>query len=91
MEDIKNLHHWDVLALSCIDGRFVKRTIDWVAEQTNGVFDFRTEVGSSKAIIESIEDRERFFNIIDTSIKLHSIKEIWLIDHIDCVASLLSN
>lgn len=86
MEDLKNLHRWDVLAVSCIDGRFIKRTIDWVTEKTGGVFDFRTEIGSSKAIIDSLEDRERFFNIVETSIKLHSIKEIWLIDHIDCGA-----
>ena len=86
MEDLKNLHHWDVLALSCIDGRFVKRTIDWLAEKTGGVFDFRTEVGCSKAIIDSVEDRERFLNVVETSVRLHSIKEIWLIDHIDCGA-----
>jgi len=95
MEELKNLHHWDVLAVSCIDGRFVKRTIDWVSAKTslrlrsgssNGVFDFRTEVGSSKAIIDSAEDRERLFALIDTSLRLHSIEEVWLIDHIDCGA-----
>jgi hypothetical protein len=85
-EELKHLHHWDVLALACIDGRFIKKTIDWVSEKTNGVFDFRTEVGSSKAIIDSVADRERFFAVIDTSLKLHSIKEVWLIDHIDCGA-----
>jgi len=86
MEDLKHLHHWDVLAVSCIDGRFTKRTIDWVSEKTGGVFDFRTEVGSSKAIIDSRADQERFFDVISTSLKLHSIKEVWLIDHIDCGA-----
>lgn len=84
--EIRELHHWDVLALSCIDGRFIKRTIDWVSDQTNGIFDFRTEVGSSKAIIDSVSDREAFFRVIETSLKLHSIKEVWLIDHIDCGA-----
>ncbi len=86
MEKLKNLHHWDVLAVSCIDGRFVKKTIDWVAAQTDGVFDFRTEVGSSKAIIDSPADRERFFDLIITSKKLHNIKELWIIDHVDCGA-----
>lgn len=85
-KDLKSLHHWDVLALSCIDGRFIKRTIDWVAAKTDNVFDFRTEVGASKAIIESESDRNSFFNVIDTSLKLHTIKEIWLIDHVDCGA-----
>ena len=84
--DIKTLHHWPVLALSCIDGRFIDRTTNWVAEHTAGVFDYRTEVGSSKAIIDSPADRERFFNLIETSKKLHDISEIWLIDHIDCGA-----
>ncbi len=86
MTDLKNLHHWDVLALSCIDGRFVKRTIDWVTEQTGGIFDFRTEVGSTKAIIDSPADRERLFDLIATSKRLHDIKEFWLIDHEDCGA-----
>lgn len=86
MTDLKHLHHWDVLAVSCIDGRFIKRTIDWVSEQTGGVFDFRTEVGSSKAIIDSLDDRNRLFDVIATSLKLHSIKEVWLIDHVDCGA-----
>ncbi len=85
-KDLKNLHHWSVLALSCIDGRFIKKTIDWVSEKTDGVFDYRTEVGSSKAIVESEADRERFFDVIETSLKLHSISEVWLIDHIDCGA-----
>jgi len=83
---MNNLHSWDVLALSCIDGRFIKRTIDWISERADGTFDFRTEVGSSKVILDSEIDKERFFNIIETSLKLHSIKEVWLIDHIDCGA-----
>jgi len=86
MEDIKSLHHWDVLALSCIDGRFIKRTIDWVSEKTGGTFDFRTEVGCTKAILDCPDDCQRFFSVIETSLSLHSIKEVWLIDHIDCGA-----
>jgi len=82
----KELHHWPVLALSCIDGRFIKRTIDWVSKETGGVFDFRTEVGSSKAINDSSEDREIFFKLIETSKKLHDISELWIIDHVDCGA-----
>lgn len=84
--NLKDLHHWNVLALACIDGRFIERTIDWTVENAGPVFDFRTEVGSSKAIIDSEEDRERFFEVIATSKKLHDIKEVWLIDHIDCGA-----
>ena len=85
-KDLKTLHHWKVLALSCIDGRFVKRTIDWVSSKTDGVFDFRTEFGLSKAIIDSLPDRERLFELISVSIRLHNIEEIWLIDHVDCGA-----
>jgi len=86
MEDLKNMHHWSVLAVSCIDGRFVRRINDWIAEQQGNIFDYRTEVGCSKAIIDSVEDRERLFGVIEVAIRLHSIKEIWLIDHIDCGA-----
>lgn len=84
--DIEKIEHWDVLARACIDGRFIKMTVDWLTEKTGGVFDFRTGVGSSKAIIASEDDRESFFNVIKTSVKLHGIKEVWLIDHIDCGA-----
>ncbi|MCX6808901.1 MAG: hypothetical protein NTW50_04560 [Candidatus Berkelbacteria bacterium] len=86
MSNLKELHHWDVMVLSCIDGRFVKRVVDWVATQQNDVFDYRTEVGCSKAIIDSGIDRERFFSAVDVAKRLHSIKEIWLVDHIDCGA-----
>lgn len=85
-KDLKELHHWDVLALSCIDGRFIKKTTDWVSEKTGGVFDYRTEVGCSKALIDSDADRERFMDVVTTSIHLHNISEVWLIDHIDCGA-----
>jgi carbonic anhydrase len=84
--DLKTIHQWDILALSCIDGRFIKKTIEWVVKKTGGVFDFRTEVGASKAIIDSKEDQKSLFSVINTSIKLHHIKEVWLIDHIDCGA-----
>ena len=84
--NIEKIEQWDVLARACIDGRFIKMTVDWLTEKTGGVFDFRTGVGSSKAIIASEDDRESFFNVVKTSVKLHGIKEIWLIDHIDCGA-----
>jgi len=86
MADLKKLHHWEVLAVSCIDGRFIKKTIDWLTEQTGGVFDFRTEVGATKAIIDCESDRNSFCNVIETSLRLHSVKQLFLIDHIDCGA-----
>lgn len=86
MEDLKNLHHWEVLAVSCIDGRFIKRITDWLAKETGGVFDYRTEVGATKAIIDCESDRDGCCNVIEVSLKLHSIKQLYLIDHIDCGA-----
>ncbi|MDO8443951.1 MAG: hypothetical protein Q7S80_00385 [bacterium] len=86
MSDLKNLHHWEVLAVSCIDGRFIKKTIEWLALQTGGVFDYRTEVGATKAIIDCEADLDSCCNVIATSLKLHSIKQLYLIDHIDCGA-----
>ena len=81
-----NIHEWDVLAYACIDGRFIKRTTDWVSEQAGDVFDFSTGVGSTKAINESLSARDTFFEVIRTSLKLHRIKEVWIFDHIDCGA-----
>lgn len=86
MKNKKTVHQWKVLAVSCIDGRFIKKIIDWIADKTDDVFDFNTEVGDSKAIIESKEDRGVLFEVINTSIKLHKIKEVWLFDHVDCGA-----
>ena len=83
---MKNLHHWDVLVLSCIDGRFVKRIVDWAGHEAGQAFDYRTEVGCSKAIIDSEVDRSRLFNVLEVALRLHSIKELWLVDHIDCGA-----
>lgn len=83
---MKHLHSWDVLARSCIDGRFIKRTVDWVSKHTEEVFDYRTGVGSSKAILDDRHERASFFNVIDASLRLHNIKEVWIADHIDCGA-----
>ncbi|MEI6498852.1 MAG: carbonic anhydrase [bacterium] len=84
--DIVNYHHWDVLVMSCIDGRFIKRTVDWTTDQIGEVFDFRTGVGCSKAILQDKIDCKDFVNVVRTAISLHKIKEIWLVDHIDCGA-----
>ena len=81
-----NKHEWDVLAHACIDGRFIKKTVNWICKKTDNVFDFRTGVGGSKPIIDSLFDRGDFFEVIRSSVKLHNIKEIWLFDHIDCGA-----
>ena len=86
MSDLKKLHHWDVLAIACIDGRFIKRTTEWLTEQTDGVFDLRTEVGASKAILDCGSDWDVCCSVIATSLKLHSVRELYLIDHIDCGA-----
>ncbi len=83
---MKHLHSWDVLARSCIDGRFVKKTVDWVASHTGEIFDYRTGIGSTWAILEERHERTSFLEVIDTSIKLHKIKEVWIADHIDCGA-----
>lgn len=82
--DFKIVHQWDVLAISCIDGRFITRTIDWISEKTGGLFDFTTGVGASKAFLDGTNSYP--LSIIETSLKLHNIKEVWLIDHIDCGA-----
>jgi len=84
--NIERIEHWDVLARACIDGRFIKLTVDWLTEKTGGVFDFRTGIGSSKAIIANEEDRESFFRVVELSVRLHGVKEVWMIDHIDCGA-----
>lgn len=86
MDEIKKIHHWEVLAVSCIDGRFIKRTVDWLSEKTDGVFDFRTEIGATKAIIDCKSERDGLCNVIEISLRLHGIKELYLIDHVDCGA-----
>lgn len=83
---MKHLHSWDVLTRSCIDGRFIKRTVDWVSSHTGQVFDYRTGIGSTKAILDDRHERASFFDVIETSLKLHKIKESWIADHVDCGA-----
>ncbi len=84
-QDPRSAQHWDVLALTCIDGRFIGRAIDWLRQEA-GIFDLRTEPGASRAIVESVMDRYRFQNVLDTAVRLHRVRELWLIDHADCMA-----
>ncbi|MEI6914998.1 MAG: carbonic anhydrase [Armatimonadota bacterium] len=82
---LRAMRTWDVLAISCFDGRFIPRTVEWLRQEA-GVFDYRTEPGSSKAIIDSLPDLYRIVNVVETALRFHEITEVWLIDHADCMA-----
>ena len=80
------MDRWKALAVSCIDGRFLQPGLRWLTTKLGPVFDYRTELGCSKAIVDSLADRQRLFNVVETARELHSIEQVWLVDHVDCGA-----
>lgn len=69
------------LVLSCIDYRFINPTVKMMGDIK---FDYTTIAGSSLGVNENKLWRATFTNQIDLAIKLHHIKEVVVVDHIDC-------
>lgn len=73
-------HLCDAIVISCIDFRFQKFIRDWLdKELKNKTFDYVGFAGATK-------DLKTIMEQIDISVRLHSIKEVYLIHHEDCGA-----
>lgn len=73
-------HICDALVVTCIDFRFQKYIRKWTDKNLkNKTFDLVGFAGSTK-------DLNTVMKQIDISVKLHSIKEVYLIHHEDCGA-----
>lgn len=74
-------HNIDSFVLSCIDYRFIRPTVNMMGDTK---FDYTTTAGSSLGVNEINTWRKTFTDQIDIAIKLHNIKEIIIVDHMDC-------
>ena len=73
-------HTCDAVVVSCIDFRFQKYIKDWTNEKLKGkTYDYVALAGGTK-------DLPTILNQIDLSVRLHSIKEAYLIHHEECGA-----
>jgi len=74
------LHPCDAIVVSCIDFRFQKYIRAWLDKYLkNKTFDYVGFAGGTKDLPTVIKQ-------IAISVKLHSIKEVFLINHEDCGA-----
>lgn len=73
-------HTCDAIVVSCIDFRFQKYIKDWTDDTLKGkTYDYVGFAGSSK-------DLATIVNQVDISVRLHSIKEVYVMHHEECGA-----
>lgn len=77
--------HVDNLTVSCIDFRFRTKVADWIKNELNDESDIVALAGVSKAILDE-DTRAAVIKQIDIAHRLHEIKTVHLIDHMDCGA-----
>ena len=84
-----NNHTAKALVLSCIDYRLIDDTIQFLESECFAQsFDFTTLAGASLGFNQNkyLCWKEMFLQHIDLAIELHKIKNIIVIDHMDCGA-----
>ncbi len=79
------MSHVSNLVISCIDFRFREKEAKWINDALRGEADLVSIAGASKSIVE--EDSQKIIlHQIEIAKTLHGIREIHIIDHIDCGA-----
>ncbi|MDD3887809.1 MAG: hypothetical protein PHN19_03465 [Patescibacteria group bacterium] len=84
-----NEHHAEAAAIFCIDFRFKDATIKFISQELKmKKVDLIALAGASKTIAnpKDLAHKKTVFDQLEVSTKLHNIKEIILIDHLDCGA-----
>ena len=90
-----NVHHFSknksekALVLSCIDYRFITKTVALIqSTKFNNKFDYTTLPGASLDYNQTEYEswKVTFDDIIQKSIEIHNIKQIIVVDHMDCSA-----
>jgi carbonic anhydrase len=79
------MHSVNNLVVSCIDYRFRSKVSHWIDDTLNGEADIVALAGVSKAILED-SSQKIALNQIRIAKDLHDVKNIHLIDHMDCGA-----
>lgn len=78
-------HHVDNLVVSCVDFRFRPLVAKWIDEQLNGKADLISLAGASKAVADD-DTRATALKQFGICDRLHGVKTIHIVDHIDCGA-----
>lgn len=84
-----NDHHAEAAAIFCIDFRFKDATLKFINQELKlKKVDLIALAGASKTIADSkdLAHKKTVFDQLEVSTKLHNIKNIILIDHLDCGA-----
>ena len=85
---------YKAMVLSCIDPRFQPIVYNYLKKKKlNGKYSAFTIVGSAIGVTASKFKKwhQTFWDNIDTSIKLHNIKKLIVINHCDCGAAKIIN
>ena len=88
-QDKMNVHNSKAFLITCMDFRFVDDEIIYMTEKGYDVnYDIFVLAGVSIGINQTSYPnwKETLFNHIEISKKLHHIKEVILLDHLDCGA-----
>ncbi|MBW3538001.1 hypothetical protein KY386_00735 [Candidatus Parcubacteria bacterium] len=75
----------DNLTISCIDWRSRAQVADWIKQNLNGQSGLVAMAGASKAILDD-GTQTAVLKQIDIALRLHQIKSVHIMDHIDCGA-----
>jgi carbonic anhydrase len=85
MERKHPMYHVDSLVISCIDFRFRPKIAAWIKKELNDSSDLVAIAGASKAILDE-DTQASVLKQIDIALRLHEIKTVFILDHIDCGA-----
>ena len=86
--------NFDAMVLSCIDPRFQPKIYNYLRKRKlNGKYSSFTIAGAAIGVTASKFKKwhKTFWDNIDTSIKLHKIKKLIVINHLDCGAAKIVN
>lgn len=78
-------HCCEAAVITCIDFRFWKSLVNYFDEQGLLKYDLISLGGGAKNVIDDAT-RELVFRQLDISTKLHQIKKVFLVNHLDCGA-----
>jgi hypothetical protein len=78
-------HTVDNFTISCIDFRFRAKIAEWIKNELGDQSDLVAIAGVSKAILDD-DTRAAVLKQIGIAERLHEIKTVHLVDHIDCGA-----
>ena len=79
------MHTVDNLVISCIDFRFRAKVAEWVKSELGDASDLAAIAGASKAILDE-DTKASVLKQIDIASRLHAIKTVHILDHVDCGA-----